>query len=141
MYKIIHNNNIIDVVEYPLYIRFYPSGDVSLTDKSSAHGIIGSDKHTLYSFKSEYRAGLKVVSIEKINEEEFKRLASLLNSGNEIMADESALNIAKNNKIIYLSNICKNKITSGFTVTLSDGDTSSFKLTVEDQLNLMTLEN
>ena len=37
--------------------------------------------------------------------------------------------------------MCKNKITSGFSVKLSDNQEYSFKLTTEDQLNLMSIEN
>jgi hypothetical protein len=64
-----------------------------------------------------------------------------LNSGKEPSADESALAAAKRNVIKQISEICKTKITSGFSVELSDGAAYNFKLTTEDQLNLLSLEN
>ena len=138
MYKIIQDNKVIDVVYYPRFVSFLPSGYVAITDKTSAKGIVGSDNQTLYSFQN--RPGYKTVSIVEIASEEFERLQSLLNSGQEPSADESALAIAKRNVIRRLSNTCKAKITSGFSVVLSDGVSYSFKLTTEDQLNLMSIE-
>lgn len=138
MYKIIQNNKVIDVVKIPRFVRFLASGYIALTDKTSAQGIVGSDDKTIYSFKT--RPGSSVVSIQEITLEEFNRLQSLLNSKQEVCADESALAKAKRNKIKCLSEICKAKITSGFSIKLSDGENYNFKLTVEDQLNLMALE-
>lgn len=141
MYKIIQNNKVIDVVKLPRFVSFLKSGHVTITDKTSAQGIVGSDNITLYSFKPVSRKGVAVVSIEKIDQDEFSRLQRLLNSNQEVSADESALAKAKKNIISRLSNICKNKITSGFSVNLSDGESYSFRLTTEDQLNLMSIEN
>lgn len=140
MYKIIQNGRVIDIVQQPQFIRFLSTGHVAITDKSSAQGIAGSDKKTLYSFKPISRKDVSVASIEKITLDEFNRLQSLLNSNQEVSADESALVVAKRETIKRLSNICKIKITSGFSVKLSDGDSYDFKLTTEDQLNLMSIE-
>jgi hypothetical protein len=140
MYKIIQNDKVVDVIQQPRFLRFLSSGHIAFTDRSSAQGIIGSDNITLYSFKPVSRKGVSVASIEKITLEEFNRLQGLLNSNQEISADESALAIAKCETIKRLSNQCKSKITAGFSVVLSDGETYSFKLTTEDQLNLMSIE-
>jgi hypothetical protein len=48
---------------------------------------------------------------------------------------------AKQRAIKRISSLCKSKITDGFSVKLSDGKTYDFKLTTEDQLNLILLEN
>jgi hypothetical protein len=141
MYKIIHNEKVIDVVKDPHFFRVLSSGNIAFTDKSSAHGIVGSDKATLYAFAKIPKRKLRVVAIEKITLNEFNRLQSLLNSGQEPSADEEALTEAKRNKIAQLSSICNDKITSGFSVVLSNGKYYEFKLTVEDQLNLLALEN
>ena len=68
------------------------------------------------------------------------RLQSLLNSEQEICADTSALNTARKVAISDLSEVCKNTITAGFSVILSDGKRNSFRLTAEDQINLLNLE-
>ena len=138
MYKIIQDDKVIDVVRYPRFVSFLPSGHVAITDKTSAKGIVGSDNKTLYSFHN--RPGYITVSIEEITSEELERLQGLLGSGQDISANESALAIAKREKIKQLSNICKTKITSGFSVVLSDGEPYNFKLTTEDQLNLISIE-
>ena len=141
MYKIIQNDKVVDVVKHPRFVSFLPTGHVAITDKTSAQGILGSDNKTIYSFKPVKHIEATFGSIEEITLEEFNRLLSLLNSNQEISADESALSTAKRDKIKYLSNVCKNKITSGFSIILSDGELYSFKLTIEDQLNLMSIEN
>lgn len=140
MYKIIQNDKVIDIVQYPRFLRFLKSG-VAITDKTSAQGIAGSDNHTLYSFKPVKGYDTKVVTIKEINADEFERLKNLLSSGQEPSADESALAVAKRNVIARLSNICQAKIHIGFSVELSDGKSYEFKLTTEDQLNLLALEN
>lgn len=140
MYKIIHNNKVIDVVKVPHFFKLLATGHVAFTDRTSAQGIVGSDNHTLYAFAPVAQRKLEIVTIEEITLEEFSRLQDLLNSDQEVSADESALAAIKREVISRISNICKNKITSGFTITLSDSKSYSFKLTTEDQLNLMSIE-
>ena len=140
MYKIMQNDKVIDVVQQPHFVRFLASGHVAFTDKTSAHGIIGSN-NKLYSFKPVARKNISVVSIKNITLEEFNKLRNLLNSGQEPCADEAALATAKYNTILRLSKQCKTQITEGFSITLTDGKLYNFKLTTEDQLNLMMIEN
>lgn len=139
MYKIIHNKKVIDVVKNPYFIKFLPAGHLAFTDKASADGILGSDEETVYSFKP--RTGYLEVSIIEIAEEELSRLESLLSSGKTVHADESEVAVAKRKKINNLSAICKSKIIEGFSVRLLDNKVYDFKLTTEDQLNLLAFEN
>ncbi len=141
MYKIIYNNKVIDVIKCPQFVRFLPYGHIAFTDRLSAHGIVGSDEQTIYSFGRVFRPDIKIVSIEVISEEEFSRLNGLLNSNQEVSADEFELNQAKQAVITQLSYACKTNITSGFNITLCDGIKYNFKLTAEDQLNLMNIES
>lgn len=141
MYKIIQDNKIIDIVNIPRFVKFLSSGHIAITDKASAQGIVGSDQETIYSFGPVEQQNFNIVTIAEIDTEEFSRLQSLLNSGQEISADESALEVAKREVVKRLSNICKYKITAGFSIRLSDENFYDFKLTTEDQLNLMTIEN
>lgn len=140
MYKLIQDGKVIDVVRIPNFVNFLPTGHIAMSDKASASGIVGSDGQTVYGF-SKNNLDKQIVEITEIDLKEFNRLKSLLNSGQEISADESVLEKAKQAKIRSLSNICKNKITSGFSIKLSDNNIYKFKLTVEDQLNLMMIEN
>ena len=141
LYKIIQNGKVADVVKNPRYITFLPAGHVAITDKANAKGIVGSDKKKLFSFEPAKRPDIEVASIEQISLEEFDRLQGLLNSNQEITADATVLSEAQQAAIQRLSAICKNKIVAGFTLELSDGEMHSFKLTTEDQLNLMIIEN
>lgn len=138
MYKIIHNNKVIDVVKRPQFLKFLASGYIAITDKSSANGIASSDKKTAYSFQP--RQKYKTVTVEEITSTEFERLSSLLGSEQQVAADELVLVKARQNKLEQLSNQCKALITAGFSIKLLNGKTYSFKLTAEDQLNLMSIE-
>jgi hypothetical protein len=141
MHKVIHNNKVIDIVKQPKFVRFLSNGRTALTDKTSAHGVFGSDDKTIYSFKPIIGKNLLVVELCEVSAEESKRLQSLLDSGQTINADDSELEKAKQLKINSLSILCRNKIVAGFSIKLSDGNTYHFKLTTEDQLNLMLIEN
>lgn len=141
MYKIIYEGKVIDVVNNPNFLKFLTSGHIAITDKSSAQGIVGSDYTTIYSFKQLENKNIPVVSIEDITTSEFNRLYSLLNSDQGLSVAKCELIKAKESKIAFLSNICKTKITNGFSICLADGNSYSFKLTEEDQLNLLNIEN
>ncbi len=140
MYKIIQNNKIVDVVSTPLFVKVVSPNNVILVDKYLAEGIIGSDNETLYGFAPNKHKAWDIVTIQEISEEEFNRLSSLLNSGQEITADKNSLTKAQREKIQQLSSMCNNKIVQGFSVILSDGESYGFKLTIEDQINLTLLE-
>jgi hypothetical protein len=140
MYKIVLNNKAIDVVKRPMFIRFLSSGHVAITDKNSANGIVGSDDKTLYCLSSIPGRNEPIVKITKIDEVEYNRLFSLLYSTEAIETERKiALTKAKVNKLTILSEQCKKAITSGFTIKLQD-KVQSFKLTTEDQLNLLQIE-
>ena len=140
MYKVIHDDKIIDVVKHPKFVKFLASGHIAMTGRMDAEGLVGSDNDTLYCFAPVKGSNLAVVQIAEINETELNRLSSLLSSGKVVNADESAMVKAKREKLENLSVICKNKIIAGFSIKLSDGE-QNFKLTTEDQLNLMQIEN
>ena len=141
MYSIIYEGKIIDVVKNPTFVKVLPSGHVAFTDKVSANGIISSDRKTIYSFEPVNRKNVKVVTINEISEKELSRLKSLLSSGQEITADKVLLNKSINEAINNLSKICNSRITDGFIIRLSDGKKHNFRLTPEDQINLLNLEN
>ena len=138
MYKIIQNNKIVDAVKHPQFVSFLASGHIAMTDRTSAEGIMGSDNRTIYSFKPV--SSYPVATIEEISINELERLQSLLGSGQELAADETILAKTKKKALQRLSSKCKVSISAGFSVLLSDYESYSFKLTAEDQLNLMSIE-
>lgn len=141
MYKIMHEGKIVDVVRNPSFIKFLSSGHIAITDKLSAQGVVGSDSKTLYSFEPVQCHDTTVATIESITKDEFNRLCSLLNSEHRISASERALVDAKESAIESLSSVCKAKIIAGFSIKLLDGNKYHFRLTAEDQLNLLSIEN
>ncbi len=141
MYSIIYKSKVIDVVQNPTFIKVLSSGHIAFTDKASANGILGSDRKAIYCFEATNRKDIKVATIEEISETEFNRLKGLLNSGHKVTADKATLDSAINEAISKLSEICNNKIIEGFSTRLSDNKKHNFRLTAEDQLNLLNLEN
>jgi hypothetical protein len=139
MYKIIKDNKVIDVIKYADFIRFLPTGRIIRTCENLAEGVISSNHRCIYSFLP--NKGEELVIAEKISEEEFNRLKSLLNSEQVVVANKTLLEKAIIEVVDNLSEICNNKIISGFSAVLSDGNKHSFRLTPEDQINLLSLEN
>ena len=102
-----------------------------------------------------------VVKITAINEDEYNALLQAIETGEEIKGDNGrdesndtfdnndddesnedvSVEYIRKMKLTALSNICNKIITDGFAVKLSDGDEHHFSLTVQDQLNLITLSS
>jgi hypothetical protein len=141
MYKVIQDGQVIDVISNPNFVKFLPSGHIAFTDKSSAHGVLGSDNKTVYSLDSTLTNVASVVKICEVSLQEFNRLKGLLNSAKKPATSERALIAARESKIIELSTICKDSIIDGFSIILGNGKVYCFRLTVEDQLNLISIEN
>lgn len=92
-----------------------------------------------------------------ISEEEYHQLSETINKGEEIEInindepseneevvvidnnEEVTLDYLKAQKVKEMSYICNQTIVNGFDITLSDGEVHHFSLTVQDQLNLITL--
>lgn len=141
MYKIIQDGKVIDVIRNPSFVKFLSSGHIAITDKSSAQGIVGSDSKTVYSFGYETDLADSIVKIDKISLNEFNRLQSLLNSEIKLNKAEKDLLAIREVKVTEISEACREAIISGFSVTLKDGKKYCFRLTMEDQINLLNLEN
>lgn len=142
MLKIIQNEKIVDVINVPRYVKFLPTGHIATTDKVSAQGIASSDGKSIYSFiPTTHPKVVGIAEVFEISQAEYDKLLELLTEKVDISSNEDALYEAKQAVIRKLSNICKNTITAGFNVRLSDGEIYNFRLTTEDQLNLMQLEN
>lgn len=144
MFKIISSNKIIDVIKNPQYIRFIENGHICKSTESNAHGLLGSDNKKVYRFDLKAkttRSDILDVQLIPIRETEFNKLVKLIEAGELITADKTQLDKAKRLKIEELSNICNKNIIAGFSIILSDNQVHHFKLTIEDQINLMLLES
>ena len=100
MYKIIYNNQIIDVVEKVRYIKYVPQLKKSiLIDEKQANGIISSDdkiiyhlKNTKYNFPDEK----KTVQVIKIDEEEYLELTTQIQKNKDLEKRNEELELLVN---------------------------------------------
>lgn len=80
MYKIIHNNQIIDVMENIHYVKCLPRTQKVLgVDRNQANGITSSDGSTIYHIYGTphtFAEKKKSVTIEQISKEEYLKLTT-----------------------------------------------------------------
>lgn len=164
-YKVVYDKNVIDVLDNLTYILYQPLHNIYLIcdSEDSACGIQSSTQETFYHIDgmTEFPVtDFKTVKLIEIDEEEYETLKEALGLNEEIIyepdepveeeevevepTDEeilynNTLEMVRAQKIKKMSEICGQVITNGVDVELSDGNTYHFSLTIQDQLNLMTL--
>lgn len=144
MYKLITKNVVVDILKTVKYVRWLArTKKFVLTDKTSAHGVYGSDNKTVYILEgNNCPPGLpnKVIKLIEITESEYNRLDTLLRGKTPVDSNTILLNKAKEAKLSELSTACKMSIEDGVHVMFSDNHSHHFRLTLEDQLNLWSIE-
>ena len=79
MYKIIYNNQIIDVMKKIRYVKCLPRSQRTLSvDKNQANGILSSDSSVIYHIKgtlNTFKMPKKSIDIVPIEEEEYLELS------------------------------------------------------------------
>lgn len=144
MYKVIHNNIVIDVLKSIKYLRYLPKSKRAVsTDKTSAHCILASDgrqKYHVQGMPYPNGSGYKTVLLIKINQKEYDELSALLGADDAVCADNNALKLARAEKIKEMSEICHQTIIDGVCVIFGDNKLHHFELTIEDQINLLSLK-
>lgn len=145
MHKIIYNNVIIDIVKNLRYVRYVPEiKKIVPTGIASAQAVCGSDNKTYYALMGAElppeKQHWKRVTVFPIDEEEYNSLSKRLGNNQIIYANNRELSLVRQKKIDSLSSCCKDNITSGIRVLMDNGIVKTFKLTIEDQLNLVDLE-
>lgn len=143
MYKIIYNDRVIDVIEELQYLYYLKNGHVTCSDSVTGDCICGSQKGVYYGlqghkFPEDFPK--KIITFEKVEEEEFKYLKNRLLQGIE-PAEKSLLMSVRLHKIQELKQECAHIIAAGISIQLEDKNTYQFELTVEDQLNLQVISN
>lgn len=160
-YKLIDAGTIIGVCSSYDLRKHQAKHDILLAcDEDSAQYIQYKDKlyrdewfKKLSTEKFEY----DFVRIIVIDEQEYTVLLDAIETGEEVVIEpeennetpdseplididtEITIDYVKSKKISEMSSTCNKVITNGFDVTLSDGNTHHFSLTIQDQLNLITL--
>ena len=144
MYKVIYKNYIIDILDKIKYLRFIAkTGRFTRTDRTSANAFLGSDNKTIYLIQGRNCPELekyKKVTLQEIDALQLEQIKVLLEKYPQGYPDEEAINKLKLSKIEELSTQCNNTIISGVKVLFDDNLYHHFKLTVEDQLNLIMLD-
>lgn len=158
-YKFISDGNIVDAVEYPVWVKQDSRGRIVRCDVAEAVGVLSSDMSSVLhiagakEFNGETFEEILVADITADEYEELKVLlnlgASVPDNGNVEWAEEepepnepaqdATLAEVKMRCLEKLSNDCQQTIYRGVDVELSDGTTRHFALEIEDQLNLLTL--
>ena len=102
-YKVIKNNKVIDVLDQLVYLKWQPKHKTMiLSDENEAQAILSSDKNTIWHEKTLYKipvSGYDEVSVEEIDEFEYKQLKMLNGKTPEEIADEIILSLIENNII------------------------------------------
>ena len=80
-YKVIKDNKIIDVLDHLVFLKYNPRhNNMVLCSEDEAQAILSSDKNMIWHEASFYNipvAGYDTVSIEEIDEYEYKQLKVL----------------------------------------------------------------
>ena len=91
-YKVIKNNRVIDVLDKLIYLKYQPKHKVMvLCDEDSAQAILSSDSNTIWHEKTLYKIpvnGYDTVTVEEIDEYEYKQLKVLNGSSPEEIIDK-----------------------------------------------------
>lgn len=102
-YKVIKNNNVIDVLDKLIFLKYQPKHKIMvLCNESEAQAILSSDKNTVWHEVTLYRipvSGYESVRIEEIDEYEYKRLKMLNLSTPEQIIDEFVMSLVEDGVI------------------------------------------
>lgn len=89
MYKIIYNNQILDVLDQIQYVKYLPKTKYTiLVDERQANGVISSNGSEIYHIlgtKNTFADKKKSVQIEEIDKEEYDRLTTQVAKNNELI--------------------------------------------------------
>lgn len=155
-YKVIQNGKIIDVLSNIIYVKIQIIHRcLMICQQKYAEGILSSNGNDVWFVEElleKNKNNYPVVALKKINEEEYTILKETLDindsiedtsspsNNDEITEDEKmTLEFIRSSKISEMNNKCNTIISAGFDVMLSDAQMHHFSLTVQDQLNLITL--
>lgn len=152
-YKIYRGNEILDAISNPFYFYRLPNRRITSCSRKEAEGVLSQDGSTKWFIEAWIKQNFvqNACSIIEITANEYELLREALDQkkvvedteGEAIIVSpsEAASNTIKEGKIAIMNKSCSEKIVEGVDVVLSDGQNYHFDLTIEDQINLLSLQN
>lgn len=141
---------VVDAVREPCYVCWNQRLKLFLACKeSAAQGIAAHDGTTYWHIEGKPEFGIdgyETVSAVSISDEEAQAIMDALDAGEPAPApeieipDDGSIDIVRDALITRMSAACSTAIYNGVDVMLSDGETHHFSLSIEDQLNLISLQ-
>ena len=152
-YKVIGDGTILDVLLMPQYVTYQERNKlIVLCKRNDARGILSTDGSTVWhviGWKEIPLPNVISVHLIEINEEEYEILKSAIGSKetpsqnyDQVAVEISGITLeyVKEKKIEKMKMACEETIVRGVDVVFSDGLSHHFDLTIEDQINLITLK-
>lgn len=159
-YKVIQDKKIIDVLDSLVFVRKQiVHGLLIICTQDYAEGLLSSDGNSIWfskDFIDDNIHSYPEVSVIEIEELEYTLLKRALEANKEVVEEiqqepETEINDISEDaqisldylivaKIDEMSETCNAVILNGFDITLSDNCTHHFDLSLEEQLNIMTLK-
>lgn len=137
MYKVVYKNVIIDILQNPIYCKYFESSGRKLrTDETSANCIVSSSGSETYHlagrspFMPESYKSVELIAIDKT---EYDYLKSLTIDKGVLQYDLAAI---RTSKIAEMSAVSEKIIHAGTNITLSDGNTYHFSFSDQDQFQI-----
>ena len=160
-FKVIQDDKIIDVLSDIVYVRKQVVHNRLIAcDKDRAEGVLSSNGDNIWfveSFIETNINGYPIVKFIEIKQEEFEILKAALDNGQEeldnqvdnsnnteveLSEDElMTIDFIRTAKINEMSKTCNQVILAGFDVVLSDNEKHHFDLSLEEQLNFISLKD
>ena len=144
------SGTVIDAIENPTYITWNASAEtieVCESTTTNIMGVISSNATIIWQINGKELfpewLGLLSVICEDIEKQEYDMLVERLrpDEDNPEEPDDTHIQKLRQSKVNEMSRSCFEVITNGIDVELSDGNIYHFSLTVEDQLNLITISS
>lgn len=134
------DHRIIDVLDNPIFCKHIAARiPWVMSDPTSADGVVSSDSSVIYAIREfdGCSGDYQLVTLYEISNAEYEDIREKLNNGVVVYDDELApLMTVMAAKISEMSATCKDRISKGFSLVLSDQQDHHFSLTAEDQENI-----
>mgnify|MGYP006872978454 FL=1 len=156
-YKLIDNNNIIGAVSQTNMMKYQQKHNIMLTcpvENAEYVEYKGTYYHSDWMRPANDDVAYTPILVISIDEDEYNALVEALDTEDEIPIEEPeqeeeiapeypdyTLEYVKSMKLRQISNACENAIVSGVDVVMGDNNTYHYTMSVEDQLNILSLSS